>query len=58
VSVRLLIDFDKNDKFQFLGFRIFLEPFFIQVFAKFIENKNHGKVDFSFIFYGFSNFRV
>ena len=56
LSVRPLIDFDKNDKFQFLGFRIFWSHFL----SRFLPNslKNHGKVHFSMLFWGFSNFRV
>ena len=55
--VRASLDrFWPNDKFQFLGFRIFWSHFL----SRFLPNslKNHQKVNFSLVFYIFSNFRV
>jgi len=44
----------QNDKFQFLGFRIFWGHFL----PRFLPSSwnNHRKVDYSLTFYGFSNF--
>jgi len=40
-----------NDKFQFLGFRIFLGPFFIKVFAKFIKKSSKSGFFIGFLWF-------